>query len=293
MNFHSYYLVLQRAIGGCYYGRVEERFDLMGEQGWEKKLKTNLMYAHEALDYTKKALPFGAVNYSSNLKGASVEAILALYDMRTEIESRLKRVTLTEVDEVEEIIAEVAKKYKVGNCHEQAVVAYIYLKQEKNIRKIETFRIINGDHIFVVIGRDPLSEIANPLTWGKVAVVCDPWLGSYFPARCLYDKFSQSPDWNLYDPNKHSIGLRDSGCSFLNECIYKPLDPELDRKTFVREHLDKLPDTNIPILKKIEACLKNYLKMKESSKLPPTISKEGLQKVERIFLDYTQKDGEK
>lgn len=74
---------------------------------------------------------------------------------------------------------------KIGNCAE---FSYITLKNlvMRNDYKIygEVYYIENGDHSFLVIGRDPKSSPFKPETWGPNAVICDAWAGDvYLPSE--------------------------------------------------------------------------------------------------------------
>ena len=62
-----------------------------------------------------------------------------------------------------------------GNCAEYAAVAFVYLEKQASVRPLDFMRFSNGDHMYVVIGRAAGSDVADPSTWGRLAVVCDPW----------------------------------------------------------------------------------------------------------------------
>ena len=76
------------------------------------------------------------------------------------------------------------KLYGVGNCGEQASMAFFYLC-ERHVQSLELMFINNGDHAFVVLGRKSDSNISDYTTWGEHAVVCDPWANRYYPASDL------------------------------------------------------------------------------------------------------------
>lgn len=85
-------------------------------------------------------------------------------------------------------ISRVTSKHLRGNCFEKAAVAAIALANRQagpveifsQIRSQPTFGI--ADHAFVVIGRDPSSDVRDPKTWGPTAVVVDPWKQQTYPA---------------------------------------------------------------------------------------------------------------
>ena len=75
-----------------------------------------------------------------------------------------------------ESVVAVTSKYSLGNCDELATQAFEYVLNHDNI-SAEKFRIAGegGDHVFVVINRDPSSDPNDPLSWGENAVICDTW----------------------------------------------------------------------------------------------------------------------
>lgn len=78
-------------------------------------------------------------------------------------------------------IAQTAQRFKVGTCYELAAVGFDYAVNQKAIQRVEIFCIENGNHVFLVIGRDPKSDPKNFKTWGP-AVICDPWRGKTYRA---------------------------------------------------------------------------------------------------------------
>lgn len=76
------------------------------------------------------------------------------------------------------------KKYSIGNCFEYSCLALEYIYHNHPEVDAEIFDIHEGDHVFVVIGRDKSTdaELTDPTTWGHAAYICDPWMNSVFPA---------------------------------------------------------------------------------------------------------------
>ncbi|HTM63981.1 MAG TPA: hypothetical protein VL360_05710 [Gammaproteobacteria bacterium] len=70
----------------------------------------------------------------------------------------------------------------VGNCDEYASITLEYVRRLDSYVRAEIFNIKNGDHAFVVVGRNLNSDEKDFKTWGDEAVVCDAWAGSVFPA---------------------------------------------------------------------------------------------------------------
>lgn len=75
-----------------------------------------------------------------------------------------------------------SKKYSLGNCNELAFMALHYLASKYPDYRSEVFSLSAGNHVFVVIGREVNSEIADIATWGENAMICDPWANTVFPA---------------------------------------------------------------------------------------------------------------
>lgn len=112
-----------------------------------------------------------------------------------------------------------ASKFPVGDCNEYADLAmnclYTYYKSS-NI-KAEIFSIEKGDHIILVMDRDPNSDPTNPATWGEHAVICDPWIGKVYPTYMI-DKelktfralYTEDKNYNLllsFNPHYHRLEL--------------------------------------------------------------------------------------
>jgi hypothetical protein len=51
---------------------------------------------------------------------------------------------------------------------------------------VDIYRILGGDHCFLVIGRDLNSDPSDPETWGPHTMICDPWSKKSFPVSELY-----------------------------------------------------------------------------------------------------------
>lgn len=76
----------------------------------------------------------------------------------------------------------VCQKYSIGNCYEMAVMALDYCVNHHPEVRTEVYLISGGDHVFLVVGRDPESNPHKPETWGKNAFICDPWANKVYPA---------------------------------------------------------------------------------------------------------------
>lgn len=105
-----------------------------------------------------------------------------------------------------------------GNCLEMGFVGLQYAKDRFPKEHVEIFDIDQGDHLFLVIGRQQDSDPADYKSWGCDAVVCDPWSGGCYPSsqieKFLMD-FSENrqlsgvtiPCVTVFDPSYQSLNL--------------------------------------------------------------------------------------
>ena len=92
------------------------------------------------------------------------------------------------------------KQFSVGNCGEYASLVMNHLRKQA-ITQAEYFYIIDGDHAFVVIGRQENSNPEDPDTWGPDAVICDAWLDQIYPASMA----NLTRNMDFFDPQKHRL----------------------------------------------------------------------------------------
>jgi len=85
-------------------------------------------------------------------------------------------------------IAAVAKKVGIGTCLEMSAVALDYCVQKKTSQNAELFYLEGGNHVFLVLGRDKMSQPSDLKRWGAHAVICDTWSGKVFPASEIESK---------------------------------------------------------------------------------------------------------
>jgi hypothetical protein len=116
----------------------------------------------------------------------------------TSFRRRLYEIEVHSVDEFVEGIAKLCKESRFGNCGEQAVLAAKFLKDKKGVtnfaivgmdlvepKELEHYakerrNILKApwkDHTFLVLGIDPNAELTQPETWGRNAIIVDPWMG--------------------------------------------------------------------------------------------------------------------
>jgi hypothetical protein len=85
--------------------------------------------------------------------------------------------------------------YGCGNCGEQSAIAFMFLKKQ-NTFPLDWMHVNDYEHAFVIIGRQRGSSASNPLTWGEVAVICDPWRDVVATVKSQANYFStRTPVW--------------------------------------------------------------------------------------------------
>lgn len=158
-------------------------------------LRNNIRLSKKISDYVHRVIPFSE-NYLLRSR------IFRLCKTNDPVLSKIKEIVIG-VDAVSaneyiqlgvnlDNVNKISIKHKIGNCFPMSVVGLLHgedlLKllseevDESTLPSIEMFYIKNGDHVFIVIGRDNSSVPNNHLTWGSNAVVCDVWTGGCYPA---------------------------------------------------------------------------------------------------------------
>lgn len=74
-------------------------------------------------------------------------------------------------------------RFHCGNCGVQSAVAFVRLRDHWKVFPLDWIQVKDGDHGFVVLGRDASTDAADPATWNDEAVVCDPWRDLVQPAK--------------------------------------------------------------------------------------------------------------
>ena len=135
------------------------------------QLDKNLGLAHKINDYTQEKVPI-ILNYLERCKiDYAAEREQSGYQLDMEsfhgIVSMLFEMAYTPVACAEfttkniQKIATVAKKYGVGTWLEMSAVAFDYCLENRVSQPAELFYLEGGNHVFLVIGRDPKSVASN------------------------------------------------------------------------------------------------------------------------------------
>lgn len=198
-------------------------------------LRKHILISKKIIEYVHRTIPFSE-NYLLRSR------IFRLCNQDDPILPKVKNiidfvadVSFTECKESEINVANVSfvtQKHRVSTCFGMSVVGFSfavdflkssseYLKLEK-LPSIELYKIRNGDHSFMVIGRDQNSAPNDYLKWGSDAVICDVWTGACYPANEVenylysYDASTSFEIQNEYatvverfQPKLHSLELED------------------------------------------------------------------------------------
>ncbi|MEL6915631.1 MAG: hypothetical protein AAFP13_14130 [Pseudomonadota bacterium] len=146
-------------------------------------LQHNLKAAQAALEYTQSKLKKGAGNKWKDLVdtgGMNFFRVDAMRDARKGISGLGGTApgapeSMTTYPKVK-WMSRTAIACGVGNCGENASVAFVFLYETWRMKRLDWMRYNDpGDHAWLLIGRAAGSTTADYRTWGNEAVVCDPW----------------------------------------------------------------------------------------------------------------------
>lgn len=158
-----------------------------------KELLRNLNYGCIAASHVRKMIQASSTHPACNaLSNTEYEQIVELMrDTRSQIKNQNYFVNFSHDDHFANYFSSVKKiceKNKIANCHEMSeITAYALTKMGVN-QNIEVLHILKGDHVFVVIGRDPNSNLNDFTHWGPNAAIVDAWSGDVYPATQLENK---------------------------------------------------------------------------------------------------------
>ncbi|CAA0116075.1 Uncharacterised protein [BD1-7 clade bacterium] len=151
----------------------------------------SIMRAAQAVDYVANTICIQSSNRKEGINRTTedfedVDALIAR--ARLLYHQLVEKYNVNQIAYRPEVVrAAISQKMGVGNCAEQAAIAFEYLKGkgEKNIAIVS---IADYDHHFVVM--QLIQEPAKisffqidgflPPSWGVNAIVCDPWYHEWF-----------------------------------------------------------------------------------------------------------------
>lgn len=146
-------------------------------------LERNMFMAKEAVAYARSKLSIGASNKWKDIKKSGLESLICVPAMRSIDYIGQQTTELRFI----RAVAAVAEHVGCGNCGENASIAFMYLL-DRGVKPLDFMEGGSVDHAFVVVGRPASSTAADSKTWGKEAVVCDPWHeegGAYLASEFL------------------------------------------------------------------------------------------------------------
>ncbi len=167
-------------------------------------LEKNLSLALEAITFVRRKIAvsmnfynredaFFNMSPANKVKNAGI--VNQLGDCRKKkmnekkIELILKKSTIDDAYVRMYAVHKNSESFPFGNCYELACNVFFHLL-DKTSQNIEVVEIDSGmedaDHVFVVIGRVASSNLDRPETWGKNAIVCDPWARKIYPGSVLH-----------------------------------------------------------------------------------------------------------
>jgi hypothetical protein len=149
------------------------------------------MWAEIAVKKVKQTIPYGAANVMSDGWRADPPAALSRVQLLNQLRNQVKTHVTAATDPIESLWkrAQFAAHVKVGNCHEQAAIAFSYLHQTGREQKLACVayrsNVPDNQHVFVVLGLDQRPDrlsfkFGQVPDWGFDAVVCDPWAHEWF-----------------------------------------------------------------------------------------------------------------
>lgn len=176
----------------------------------KSELEKNLTLAEDALNYVDDMKLISTTRWDEKDKKISEEKEIE-YEYAIEKRRYLdrERVKLSTIDEFIEFTAKKVPLLDVGNCAEHAILTAHYLNEKRNIKNFALVAAIspkdpenfkknrieygyNSDnHVFVVIGLDEAADLEDPSTWGKNAVIVDPWGDVAGPVNITINKIKK------------------------------------------------------------------------------------------------------
>lgn len=158
----------------------------------KKKKYLHFDSANKAKDYARERILKGITQIENNdasrlQRTALLEGVIRVRNVKFQ---SLLQMENDVVFEYENYIAK-NKKSSLGCCAELAHQALDYFLMTDTKTRAEVFQILEGDHVFLVIGRQVHSDPNDPLTWGDEAVICDPWSNKIYSAKD-YQSFLQA-----------------------------------------------------------------------------------------------------
>ena len=150
---------------------------------------TILNTGREAVRYTKSKVRW-STKHASDIVFSGLSSPFKVSAMRDREDELLEKITkdygkASSICLVSIAIrAKAAEEHGVGNCGENAAVAFMWLYLNRpSMRPLDYCDRPSGDHAFVVIGSPVMPRIGNHEKWWKQGVVCDPFWNFTFTGK--------------------------------------------------------------------------------------------------------------
>lgn len=221
-------------------------------------LETNLSLALEAVTFVRRKIAVSTnfynredafFNMSPANKIKNTDIVKQLGDCRKKkmdekkVELVLKKSTIDDAFARMYAVHKNSESFPFGNCYELACNVFFHLL-DKTSQNIEVVEIDSGmedaDHVFVIIGRVPSSDLDRPETWGKNAIVCDPWARKIYPGSLLHtvlNDYTQKavdgfPILKKFNPDNQFLLIKTQNVMttdvFMNHCKLEKRKTDID-----------------------------------------------------------------
>lgn len=151
--------------------------------------------ALDAVRYVKSELTLGSENNLREVERSATVTVwlgylttspqskLAYREMKAEGKESNASTTLEVIIKQ----AELARKYKVGDCFYHSALAYEYLATILPLEQLHHLHLeidhSNHRHRFVIIALNDQFQVSDLTTWDNNAIICDPWCNAVYPAQ--------------------------------------------------------------------------------------------------------------
>src|SRR3990167_1841980 len=212
----------------------------------DSRVKINLLLAKEAIAYAKNKIKLSAADFSVTIQEqrARQQPITSMrrYRIMSDYESLYELLSIHHRCNIFKIkhIMRAIKETGYGNCIEFAVCVQNYLMKH-NISS-ESIHNATGDHIYVVLDRDPKSNCSDPRTWGKQAIIIDSFNDEPFHINDIDTKLKN------YVFNEDNLYPNSSSPFTFTELLYLRYDTStlstFSSSKLIQECLDKIEIIN-------------------------------------------------
>lgn len=159
---------------------------------------SRIFAAFRALNYAARRMPFSPNKLTENNCPVYLKGLIHQISSRTEelqdngTKSSLPEKLVFQKREYPNPFVKSLAKAKfdkkrgvTGNCFDLSTCAFNYFLNEKFSDKVDLYGIKNGNHAFLVMGKDEKCFSDDHTTWNLDAIVCDIWDRTIFPVSLI------------------------------------------------------------------------------------------------------------